>query len=900
MTGVTPQSTTSQLAGQVPKDGHVDEHIPGSFPETPALETTSNDTQDFSVNPIQGSSGTGNPINLAAGEPVPPQSDFTFGNQSIQSGVHDDEQLKAQDLATEYQQAAFGVSPIPATEGAGNPINLAPGEAVPPPSDFTTNTISSTVHDDEELKAQDLRKTLEKNSAQAHPTGVEYPVNPAPITEFGPSNPVTIAPGEKFPTPDEYALASKHIHDKEELKAAEMRRQQALEQNQTFGVNPISGSAGTGNPVRIGSDIPVPAFNTKDINSNVKLDEESYNRSDAQVGGNTSFLPPVVTPQHERDASGAGAFDLPPISKNMIPESSLPMGGDNSGAYTAQPYVQSSGPMSTTAQLAGGVPLEKPQQTQVPAKEAPEIVRESQQAAHFPPEASAVPVEVAEKSQVEDELLTMVPKAPTTSDGTPTTAEVATAVGGAVTAIGGAAAIYAAKAKDAVADTAEQAYQQAPAVEDIKQNLPAPIKNLVAPEPEPEVSNAAPRPVKESIHDAHASPEAASSAHAIAEKQAVEAELLNKVPSHDESGEPAPYLGARVATNDTKPYVEHQETLPADTLPSEAAPCPVQDSIYLADTHPGAAAYETPIREKSVVEQELLQEVASVEATGEHAPTFEGVPSHPNANTGTKVSVEPPKILQVYTTEDDGSQPQRPVSTESDNLMPTINDSRDISPTTRPGERRQESSPVVSSGIETTSTPATSNAANPDSAKDTTNEIPVREYAKRESVVPTTVDTNAANPDSVRGSLVDRRRMPSAEPHIADESSHAHHPSVAPGHVATTGEGVTGKTDDPEKMKEIERETKEARAHDSKTDKALDPAHPPNEHFHELPIPPLQRGLPGDKPNPLTADLHHGKSSVDGGNGAAAHTTPSNSSAVSKDSKKRRSFFGKIKDKLKN
>lgn len=42
----------------------------------------------------------------------------------------------------------FHVSPLPATEGAGNPISLAPGEKVPEPSTFTNNTLTSQVRDD--------------------------------------------------------------------------------------------------------------------------------------------------------------------------------------------------------------------------------------------------------------------------------------------------------------------------------------------------------------------------------------------------------------------------------------------------------------------------------------------------------------------------------------------------------------------------------------------------------------------------------------------------------------------------------------------------------------------------------------------------------------------------------
>ena len=135
---------------------------------------------------------------------------------------------------------SFSVNPIPASVGAGNPITLAPGEAVPAPSTINANTITSGVHDDEELKVADYIK------------GPTYSVNPIPATT-GAGNPITLAPGERVPAP----------------------------------------STITGNTVA----------------STVRTDKESYENSGGL--GTASFLPPVVTPQAERDAKGTGVLDLP-------------------------------------------------------------------------------------------------------------------------------------------------------------------------------------------------------------------------------------------------------------------------------------------------------------------------------------------------------------------------------------------------------------------------------------------------------------------------------------------------------------------------------------------------------------------------------------------------------------
>jgi hypothetical protein len=246
--------------------------VPGGFPETPAA----NDVKEFSVNPIPATEGNGNPIKLAPGEKVPDPSTLT--SNTVSSTVKDDESL-----AKEPEEQAFGIAPIPATGGTGNPISLKPGEKVPHPSEITSNT----------------------------------------------------------------------------------------------------------------------------IDSNVTLDKESYEKG-------TPILPPVVTPQVERESKGTSAFDIPPITNTTIPESSLPMGGSaGSTEKDAGPFTQSSGPTSTTAALAAKVPLESTSGN----SGVPEIVKESQEKAHFDPEASAIAEEVKEKSAVEKELLSKVPTEGATSEG---------------------------------------------------------------------------------------------------------------------------------------------------------------------------------------------------------------------------------------------------------------------------------------------------------------------------------------------------------------------------------------------------------------------------------------------------------------------------------------------------
>ncbi|KAL9045814.1 MAG: hypothetical protein Q9214_001210 [Letrouitia sp. 1 TL-2023] len=145
ISGITPESTTAALAGQVPKTstrdgqtaGEEPSDLPGSFPETPANENTG-----FSVNPIPQTSGIGNPVKLAPGEKVPDPSTLT--TNTISSTAKDDPSLKQQD----EESQTYGVNPLPATSGTSNPIQLKPGEKVPDPSTFTSNTIDSQVTTD--------------------------------------------------------------------------------------------------------------------------------------------------------------------------------------------------------------------------------------------------------------------------------------------------------------------------------------------------------------------------------------------------------------------------------------------------------------------------------------------------------------------------------------------------------------------------------------------------------------------------------------------------------------------------------------------------------------------------------------------------------------------------------
>ncbi|KAH7356556.1 hypothetical protein BKA65DRAFT_381309, partial [Rhexocercosporidium sp. MPI-PUGE-AT-0058] len=409
MSGVAPTSTTADLAKDVPLENEKaplekagSSDLPGAFPETPAA----------------------------------------------------------------VEKGDFSVNPLPAADGAVNPIKLAPGEKVPEPSTFTGNTITSGVHDDPELVAADKAKT------EAEPT---------------------------------------------------------------FSVNPLPAFAGAVNP-------EPGSVNKNTIDSGVTTDKESYEKSGGI--GNAPVLPPVVTPDATRALNGTGILDMPP-AKNLIPESSLPMGTSGVGTFDATPTIQSSGPASTTAALAADVPLE--------STKVPEIVKESQEKAHVDPEASAIPEEVKEKSVFEKELLKEVPVAPSTSEGTAgkgtdksektvSAAEAAAAVGGAAVAVGGVAAAYASGAASKLPES-------------VTSKLPASIQNSItsmnatSDTTPKETAKDTPAIVKESIAESGQAPEAAANEEAVLEKKAVEKELLSEIKPETSTGESAP----NITSSETKP-----------------------------------------------------------------------------------------------------------------------------------------------------------------------------------------------------------------------------------------------------------------------------------------------------------------------------------------------------------
>ena len=427
MSGVTPLSTTAALAGNVPKEAErnirpesASSDVPGSIPETPF-----HDASEFNVDPIPATSGIGNPVNLAPGEKVPDPSTLT--SNTVSSTVRDDPSLKP---SAEKPEQTFGVTPLPATTGTGNPISLQPGEKVPHPSEFTQNTTES----------------------------------------------------------------------------------------------------------------------------HVTTDKESYENA-----GGAPQLPGIDTSDKEGEALG-GMFKMPGIGGTMIPESSLPMGGGAASEIDKGPLIQSAGAQSSTAALAGNVPLEP--------RGVPEIVQASQQEAGLGPEASGNKEAVQEKSAMEEELEKKVPEEPATSENTGTAAS-----DGADASKGGMGKGTAMAAGGVVAGGAVAAATTA------SRGLPSSVQQSIDEMNKGSaIAPTVPDVVQESITESHQSPEAAGDKAMVGEKSAMEKELLSGVKKEDGAGEPAP--SSTAALTETAPAPTGSENVPPpiakDPAPLTSAAVPAQ------------------------------------------------------------------------------------------------------------------------------------------------------------------------------------------------------------------------------------------------------------------------------------------------------------------------------------
>lgn len=702
LSSAAPASTTAALAGAVPKESEKtkssDSLVPGAFPETPAVETPGSEPQTFNVAPLPATSGLGNPIKLAPGEPVPDASTFT--DNTVQSTVsHDREPEEA---------STFGVAPIPATAGAGNPIHLAPGEKVPDASTLTSNTVDSTVKTDAasygksdalpplaftpqaEREAKGGMFSLPPVSGNMIPesslpmgvdakteqdTGVtiqsaaptsttaalagQIPMEPRGVPETVVESQKEAGVGPEASANSEAVSEKKDVEEelKEKVPEAPAAADNSYLSNISSNAGAVAGTAAAG--VTAGAGLFAAAvYSAKDkaaetvgVDGSTSATDVKDKAADA-VGLNGSTT--TATDLKDKAASAVGlngtttASDVPAVVSESQREAHVgPEASSNAEAVREKSQFEQ--------ELLSEVPKTNEHGAAAPAIAIPAIVSESQKSAHASPEASANSEAVAEKSALESELLSKLPKTDETGESAPVFAAAATT--GPNTEIG--------------------------------RSLARDVPDVVA----------------ESQKEAHASPEAATNAEAVSEKKAVESELLREIPKSNEAGEPAPVFTA--ATTETAPGAHTQTATPAV---ASDVPDVVAESQKEAHVGPEASANAEAVSEKKAVESELLKEVKSTDATGEPAPSAAGVSKNTSAGLSDEAltdskplsSSSEPDILNAP-----ASEPARPVNTKP------IDSNTNVSFAKQEPTTTQQTQPTVTTGVETTKTEATSSAAAP-------------------------------------------------------------------------------------------------------------------------------------------------------------------------------------------
>ena len=193
-------------------------------------------------------------------------------------------------------------------------------------------------------------------------------------------------------------------------------------EKETYGVSPLPPTEGAGNPVNVPAGDKVPPsgeVTSNTVHSSVTTSQEDYEKS----GSSYPFIGGALA------ALGLGGAAAASKKENLIPESSLPMGENADKSLDAGPLTSSAGANATTSELAGKVPIEEKKaateidpSSQAPVSEVPETVKESIEAAHAEPEATASSEAVKEKSEVEQELLKKVPEQEESGEPAPTIA----------------------------------------------------------------------------------------------------------------------------------------------------------------------------------------------------------------------------------------------------------------------------------------------------------------------------------------------------------------------------------------------------------------------------------------------------------------------------------------------
>jgi hypothetical protein len=418
-----------------------------------------------------------------------------------------------------------------------------------------------------------------------------------------------------------------------------------LQQEQAFSVNPLPASDTAENPIKLAPGEPVPGYiGTQSLHSNVKLDKESYEKGATNYPID-SFILPDVTPAEQGAAEGRGVLDLPPVSRNTIPESSLPIA---SAADASKKDVK-----------------------------VPEVVKDSQVKADEPAEASGVSEAVVNKAEMEKELKSEVHPTPSTAEGNSAVSQAANTVGK--------------TAEQIKNETTEHAGNATPQTYGLAASAAASISATVASIAaatglggSTEVAASVPEIVKESLAETGAPVEAAAVKESVEAKEAMESELKQEVTLVTGEDASAASVSAAAISAQETPVVTNgvttKTTVANDIVlnkPVDMVPTPVKESVAESGLSAEAA---TAIGHKEALEDELKRQVKPVESTA-----FTSESAAPATMNGTK-RTEPITLNETNGINGSTSNPDKnikePTASPPIGTNPTVSSKPEEIPTT--------------------------------------------------------------------------------------------------------------------------------------------------------------------------------------------------------------------------
>lgn len=199
---------------------------------------------------------------------------------------------QAEDLSQEVS-----VHPFPASEALGNPIGLAPGGGVPEIG--TSSTDPNVKLDQESYEKADTSNVGVEHGAEPEEI---FSVKPLPDSEAA-GNPIELQPGQSIPDIGSASIESNVKLDQGSYEKAGASNFGITPEAEVFSVKPLPASETATNPIDLKPGELVPNIGSASVESNIRLDEESYEKADASNFGIKSPVALETTPDEAREVS---------------------------------------------------------------------------------------------------------------------------------------------------------------------------------------------------------------------------------------------------------------------------------------------------------------------------------------------------------------------------------------------------------------------------------------------------------------------------------------------------------------------------------------------------------------------------------------------------------------------